>query len=200
MTADTQHFFRFTLVTAGSSCPPTILPRWRGHRALRSSPPGAPLTQPAPCPKSLWLPTKSARSDRGLCGYGLGYNFLNIVAHVDDWAPQCPGACVCYCLPLSIAPRSGPCTQQNPHTSICVHLHLQAMLNQAVQLLVKDPALTARALTVNAVCPGWCRTRMGGDQAPKTPAEGAESVFWAVVNGGPGVNGGFYASGSSQSW
>lgn len=81
-----------------------------------------------------------------------------------------------------------------------LELWLQAMLNRAVQLLSKDPALASKGLSINAVDPGWCRTRMGGSQAPKTPEEGAKSVFWAVVNGGPEVTGGFFAWGTPQPW
>jgi carbonyl reductase 1 len=43
--------------------------------------------------------------------------------------------------------------------------------------LDKDP----RGLRVNAVCPGWVRTRMGGAGAPRTVEEGADTATWLAV-------------------
>src|SRR5690349_12249811 len=40
---------------------------------------------------------------------------------------------------------------------------------------------------VNSACPGWVRTRMGGEGAPRTPAEGADTAVWLATlpDGGP---------------
>jgi NAD(P)-dependent dehydrogenase (short-subunit alcohol dehydrogenase family) len=40
---------------------------------------------------------------------------------------------------------------------------------------------------VNAACPGWVRTRMGGEGAPLTPEEGADTLAWlaALPDDGP---------------
>ncbi|MCW2614139.1 MAG: classical family protein [Frankiales bacterium] len=37
-----------------------------------------------------------------------------------------------------------------------------------------------RGVLVDAVCPGHCRTDMGGEPAPRSAAEGAETVLWLV--------------------
>ena len=40
-------------------------------------------------------------------------------------------------------------------------------------------ALQSRGIAVNAACPGWCATRMGGSDAPRTAEYGAESIVAA---------------------
>lgn len=47
-------------------------------------------------------------------------------------------------------------------------------------------------VTVNAMCPGWVRTRMGGGAAPRSPEEGADTALWLAGAGGGGPNGGFF--------
>ncbi|MEM1340331.1 MAG: SDR family oxidoreductase [Bacteroidota bacterium] len=47
--------------------------------------------------------------------------------------------------------------------------------------------LQNRNILVNAVCPGWVRTDMGGAGAPRSPEEGAATIIWAALlpDGGP---------------
>ena len=39
----------------------------------------------------------------------------------------------------------------------------------------------ARSISVVAVCPGWCATRMGGKAARRTIEQGVESVLWPLL-------------------
>ena len=62
----------------------------------------------------------------------------------------------------------------------------------------------ARELTgnvkINALCPGWVRTRMGGDNATRTPAEGADTIGWLATLPDDGPNGGFFRDREPIPW
>jgi NAD(P)-dependent dehydrogenase (short-subunit alcohol dehydrogenase family) len=53
---------------------------------------------------------------------------------------------------------------------------------------------------VNSVCPGWVRTAMGGDEAPRDVSEGAASILWAALIPEDGPSGGFFRDGEAVSW
>ena len=54
-------------------------------------------------------------------------------------------------------------------------------------------------ILVNAVCPGWVATDMGGPGG-RPVAEGAASVLWAVDLPDDGPTGGFYRDGRPVPW
>jgi len=43
-------------------------------------------------------------------------------------------------------------------------------------------ALAVKYVAVNSVCPGWCRTEMGGAEAPRSVAEGAAGIVWLAAD------------------
>lgn len=49
-----------------------------------------------------------------------------------------------------------------------------------VNALVRVLAREHPGLAINAVCPGWVRTRMGGRGADRDVSEGADSIVWAA--------------------
>jgi NAD(P)-dependent dehydrogenase (short-subunit alcohol dehydrogenase family) len=69
----------------------------------------------------------------------------------------------------------------------------KAALNAMARLLAKE--LRPRGILVNATDPGWCRTDMGGASAPRSVAEGAASVLWAVRLAPDGPTGGVFEDG-----
>ena len=43
-------------------------------------------------------------------------------------------------------------------------------------------ALKDKGIAVNSVCPGWCRTEMGGSGAPRSVEEGAGGIVWLAAD------------------
>jgi NAD(P)-dependent dehydrogenase (short-subunit alcohol dehydrogenase family) len=71
-------------------------------------------------------------------------------------------------------------------------------LNAVTRILAGD--LAAVGIKVNAVCPGWCRTDMGGESAPRTAEEGIDTVVWLATQSGDGPTGGFFRDRQPIPW
>jgi NAD(P)-dependent dehydrogenase (short-subunit alcohol dehydrogenase family) len=71
-------------------------------------------------------------------------------------------------------------------------------LNALTRLLA--PELKGRHVLVNAVCPGWVRTRMGGTSAPRSVEEGAGTIVWAALLPPEGPTGGFFRDRKPIAW
>ncbi len=53
---------------------------------------------------------------------------------------------------------------------------------------------------VNAACPGWVRTRMGGSGAPKSVEEGADTIVWLATLPPDGPSGGLFRNRQPVPW
>lgn len=71
-------------------------------------------------------------------------------------------------------------------------------LNAVTRVAAEE--LKGSGILVNAVCPGWVATRMGGDNAPRTLDEGVSSILWAVDLNDGGPTGGFFRDGVPLDW
>jgi NAD(P)-dependent dehydrogenase (short-subunit alcohol dehydrogenase family) len=66
--------------------------------------------------------------------------------------------------------------------------------------LMMAARLDEEGILVNAVGPGWVRTRMGGSDANRSVEEGARSVVWGVTLPDDGPTGGFFRDGERIDW
>lgn len=72
---------------------------------------------------------------------------------------------------------SGPGT----HGGLAPYRISKAGVNAFVKNLSYETGLGARGFLVDAICPGHCRTDMGGPDAPRSAQEGAETALWLAT-------------------
>ena len=71
-------------------------------------------------------------------------------------------------------------------------------LNAFTRIAARE--LAGTGVRVNAVCPGWVRTDMGGAGATRSVEEGAASIVWAATLAPEGPSGGFFRDGVAIEW
>jgi NAD(P)-dependent dehydrogenase (short-subunit alcohol dehydrogenase family) len=71
-------------------------------------------------------------------------------------------------------------------------------LNAATRILADELAQTD--IKINAVCPGWVRTEMGGANATRSVQDGARGIIWAATLPDDGPSGGFFRDGEPIPW
>ena len=73
----------------------------------------------------------------------------------------------------------------------------KASLNALTIMLSNE--LKEQKITVNAVCPGWVKTRVGGPNAPRTVEQGADTVVWLATSS-PTPSGKFFRDRKEINW
>ncbi len=61
----------------------------------------------------------------------------------------------------------------------------------AVNMLTQQMTAAWPDVVVNSMCPGWCRTEMGGDDAPKSAEQGAATLVWLALDAPRSLRGQF---------
>jgi carbonyl reductase 1 len=96
---------------------------------------------------------------------------------------------------LSAVGRGEPASAGFPSNAYGVS---KALLNAFTRVFARELAGSARR--VNAVCPGWVKTRMGGSSAPRSLEQGVSGIVWAATLGQGGPNGGFFRDAKPLAW
>lgn len=71
-------------------------------------------------------------------------------------------------------------------------------LNALTRILAAE--LDGSHIKVNAACPGWCRTDLGGRNAPRSAEEGVDTVVWLATLPEDGPSGGFFRDRAPIAW
>ena len=75
----------------------------------------------------------------------------------------------------------------------------KALMNAFTRVLARELSESSRR--VNAVCPGWVKTRMGGSSARRSLEQGASGIVWAATLSKPSdPKGGFFRDGRAIAW
>jgi len=69
-----------------------------------------------------------------------------------------------------------------------------------LNMLTQQFAGALRGYAVNAVCPGWCRTDMGGQEAPHSAADGADTLVWLATEAPQTLTGQFLRARKPIPW
>ena len=71
-------------------------------------------------------------------------------------------------------------------------------LSAVTRLVARE--VSGANILVNAVCPGWVRTDMGGSSATRSVEEGAAGIVWAATLPDRGPSGSFFRDGRPIPW
>lgn len=74
----------------------------------------------------------------------------------------------------------------------------KAGLNALTRIFAAE--LRGTKIKVNAVCPGWVRTDMGGPNASRSPAEGVATTLWLATLPDDGPSGGLFRDRQPVPW
>ena len=70
----------------------------------------------------------------------------------------------------------------------------------ALNMLTQQLTAAFPDVMVNSMCPGWCRTEMGGPNAPLSPDEGADTLVWLALDAPRSLRGSFVKQRKAIPW
>jgi NAD(P)-dependent dehydrogenase (short-subunit alcohol dehydrogenase family) len=71
-------------------------------------------------------------------------------------------------------------------------------LNALTRILANE--LQLNNILVNSVCPGWVKTDMGGEAAPRTPEQGVDTIIWLATLPDGSSTGNFFRDRQPIAW
>jgi NAD(P)-dependent dehydrogenase (short-subunit alcohol dehydrogenase family) len=74
------------------------------------------------------------------------------------------------------------------------------MSKSALNALTRHFAAALPSFAVNSVSPGWVRTDMGGDAAPLSVEEGADTIVWLALDAPQNLTGQFLRERKPIAW
>ena len=70
----------------------------------------------------------------------------------------------------------------------------------AINMLTQQLTAALPDVAVNSMCPGWCRTEMGGGEAPRSADEGADTLVWLALDAPHSLRGNFVKDRKVIAW
>lgn len=97
---------------------------------------------------------------------------------------------------VNISSGMGQLSEMN---GCCPAYRLSKTALNAVTRIFADE-LKGSGVKINAICPGWVRTDMGGEEAPLSAEEAVKGIVWAATLPDDGPSGGFFRHGKPIEW